>query len=418
MTSSSSDFGVPLQTALRTTSRSLREQMRITGSDVAHRKALLNFKEDDVTSLRSVSPYISMNVDIIVDEFYRIQTSIGEIDLLIGDADTLGRLKSAMRRYVLQLFGGIYDLEYVNTRLRIGLVHKRIGVEPKLYLSAIWSLQSILRQWIHRYTEEHTERAAILTALDKLFFFDTQFVFDTYIRSLTSAVESAKEKIEAYADSLEKTVAQRTKQLEELSQRDGLTGLLNQRTFYERLHQELLASQRVGRPVSLLYFDCDGFKGLNDSQGHLAGDRVLKLVSKALRRVVGEDGSCARYGGDEFCAILPGYRLDRAEALARRLFGELSAAECPLCVSVGIAQTGPQHYAPLEVLIREADRSMYVAKKTSGNWVEAREVGDDHSIVPPVYAQPSLPKIDLRGGNDVELQESHPGRTPSSSGVR
>lgn len=84
----------------------------------------------------------------IVDEFYQRQVEDEEISLLIGDASTLNRLSNAQRKYIIDLFSGTYDSEYVNNRLRISMVHKHIGVEPKLYLK-LWSVgdrpQSVYR---------------------------------------------------------------------------------------------------------------------------------------------------------------------------------------------------------------------------------------------------------------------------------
>ncbi|NIR93668.1 MAG: GGDEF domain-containing protein, partial [Gammaproteobacteria bacterium] len=94
---------------------------------------------------------VTPHLERIVDEFYEIQTSFQEISLLIGDAETLRRLRSAMRRYILDLFSGSYDEEYVNKRLRISKVHHRIGVSTKLYLSGMFRLQQIL----HKVIEEH-----------------------------------------------------------------------------------------------------------------------------------------------------------------------------------------------------------------------------------------------------------------------
>jgi hypothetical protein len=124
----------------------------------------------------------------------------------------LARLRSAQRHYILDLFSGLYDLEYVNNRLRIGLVHKRIGVEPKLYLSAIYTLQALLHRTIEASGD--AEAAAIIMALDKLMMFDVTLVFETYIRSLVSEIETAKAKSEQYAHSMEEKVKERTLQLE------------------------------------------------------------------------------------------------------------------------------------------------------------------------------------------------------------
>jgi hypothetical protein len=135
---------LPEECLMLQTEQTLFEQMRITELEIESRKALFSFTAADVKALQSFKPIIEENIDKIVDDFYGLQTSVSEIALLIGDSDTLARLRTAQRRYVLDLFNGVYDLEYVNNRLRIGLVHKRIGVEPKLYLSAVHTLKELI----------------------------------------------------------------------------------------------------------------------------------------------------------------------------------------------------------------------------------------------------------------------------------
>lgn len=204
------------------TEQTLFEQMRITELEIESRKALFSFTGADVKALQSFKPIIEENIDKIVDDFYGLQTSVSEIALLIGDSDTLARLRTAQRRYVLDLFNGIYDLEYVNNRLRIGLVHKRIGVEPKLYLSAVHTLKELIYAVINSSVQDVRQAERIRAAIDKLVLFDVTLVFDTYIRSLVSEIENAKDKAEKYAQSMESKVKERTQQLEELSQTDPI----------------------------------------------------------------------------------------------------------------------------------------------------------------------------------------------------
>ncbi len=206
------------------TEQTLFEQMRITELEIDFRKSLFNLGSQDIKALLSCKPIIEHNIDRVVDSFYQLQTSVSEIALLIGDSDTLARLRTAQRRYVIDLFSGVYDLEYVNNRLRIGLVHKRIGVEPKLYLSAVHTLKSLLYEVLATSMTKEQEFQEARVALDKLMLFDVTLVFDTYIRSLVSEIENAKYKAEQYALSMETKVKQRTQQLEELSRTDPLTG--------------------------------------------------------------------------------------------------------------------------------------------------------------------------------------------------
>ena len=191
------------------------EQMQITDYEITRRKQLLGLGTAEAALLVDCKSFIEEEIESIVDQFYEVQTSDEEISLLIGDADTLQRLHVAQRKYVVDLFSGCTDIDYVNNRLRIGLVHKRIGVEPKLYLSAVKILKDILFRTLDRRITDSATRSTTRQALDKLLYFDITLVFDTYTRSLLYEVETAKDRLELYAASLEMQVAERTQQLEE-----------------------------------------------------------------------------------------------------------------------------------------------------------------------------------------------------------
>lgn len=348
------------------TERTLLEQMRITDFEIEGRKVLLMIDEEDIARLRNFRPVIEASVDALVNQFYKQQTSVPEIALLIGDADTLGRLSNAQRKYVLDLFSGLYDLEYVNNRLRIGLVHKRIGVEPKLYLAAINTLKGLLVEKIFESVEDEIERQLMIASLDKLLLFDITLVFETYIRSLVSEIEISKEKSERYASVLEEKVRERTRQLEEKTRIDPLTGLLSVRYLNEALTRTLRAAQRRSEYVSVVYLDIDGFKDFNDTLGHQHGDEVLHIVGDAIKSVSRTEDSCFRYGGDEFCLILPNCKEDMArEIYINRLSAEITQRIENVTLSVGIVEASPYDFVEPEKLIQIADERMYVAKRVA-----------------------------------------------------
>ncbi len=123
--------------APRPIERTLADQLQLHHIEIERRKELLGFTRADAEVLAAARGPILELLDAVVDEFYAHQTAIEEIALIIGDAETLRRLRTAQREYIKDLFSGTYDGDYVNNRLRIGQVHKRLGVEPKYYLSAI-----------------------------------------------------------------------------------------------------------------------------------------------------------------------------------------------------------------------------------------------------------------------------------------
>lgn len=349
---------------MKKTEQTLLEQMKIGELEVTQRQALFSLSDEDAQLLQSIKPIIDHHIDQLVEQFYQLQTSIPEIALLIGDADTLSRLSHAQHKYILDLFSGFYDLEYVNNRLRIGLVHKRIGVEPKLYLSAVYSLRLLLNQLLASEIEEPQRLANAQEALEKLLMFDVSLVFDTYIRSMLTEIEIAKEKSDLYAESLESKVKERTRQLEEISRTDPLTGLLNVRYLSETLTTTLRAAQRRSEPVSVVFIDLNDFKQINDLEGHQRGDEILCVVGHCIADNSRQEDSCFRYGGDEFCIILPNCNEEAAIQIYReRLKAEISEKLDGIGLSIGIIQTGPNEYLETDQLLRQVDQKMYEEKK-------------------------------------------------------
>ena len=348
----------------------LTDQLRINEREIRRRLELLQITTADTEILLALKPLIANQVDHLVEEFYDGQVQIPEIARLIGDADTLRRLKKHMRLYILTLFDSDYGHEYVLSRLRIGMVHKRIGVSPKLYVSAIHRLQNLLRQILLGQPAKDCQRCGKqLAALEKILLFDLELIFDTYIHSLMDELFRGKEEIEQYAESLEETVAQRTTELAELARKDGLTGILNRRSFYEELRRELARSQRHGQPLTLIYFDLDGFKQANDTQGHNRGDEILVGAAAAMHQTLRTEDIPARYGGDEFCIILPQTDMEEGTMVAERLIDtfDKTLPDSGVTMSIGLAAMAADSPMDSDTLVKKADSAMYQSKKKQGH---------------------------------------------------
>ena len=158
-------------------------------------------------------------------------------------------------------------------------------------------------------------------------------------------------------------MCERTRQLQELSRTDPLTRLNNRRHLTEAATHALRAARRRREPLTVLYFDVNDFKIINDRQGHLRGDDVLVTIGELLRNTGRSEDLCFRYGGDEFVVLLP----NCTESEARDVYWARFAANVAeqldgLTLSVGIRQTGPDDYLDVSELIREADERMYIDK--------------------------------------------------------
>jgi len=156
----------------------------------------------------------------------------------------------------------------------------------------------------------------------------------------------------------------------ELAENDALTGLPHQRSVQERLAYELKRARRSSARLSLLMMDIDKFKAFNDTYGHPVGDRVLREVAAVLRRVARETDVIGRYGGDEFCAILPETDREQAWKFAERLHAEVSREpfrideqqSIPIRLSIGVA-VYPDECEGRDDLVGVADASLYAAKR-------------------------------------------------------
>lgn len=335
--------------------------MHISSEEIEYRKSLLSLTNKELQQLVELGSKLEHLLDQVVIEFYEQQTSVSEIAILIGDVDTLSRLQRAQREYLAQLFLGNYDANYVNNRLRIGLVHKRIGVEPKLYLSAIYHLKTMLISLIYQQLGDTEEFQQVRSTLEKLFMFDISLVVETYVWSLVSELKSSKEKIEQYATVLE----DRAEQMEALSQTDPLTGLLNVRHLNRILNATICTAERALEPVTVVFIDINDFKKINDSFGHSKGDQILKIVADGIRYVARLDDHCFRCGGDEFCIVFPRCTEQQAiESFVPRLLKYVYQIEPNITLSIGVKQTDHvDGYLEASKLIHEADAKMYLVKK-------------------------------------------------------
>lgn len=174
--------------------------------------------------------------------------------------------------------------------------------------------------------------------------------------------------------------------LRQLSITDKLTGLYNQSHFFHRLEIEKERSRRLGHPLALLLFDLDGFKPLNDTQGHAEGDRLLREVGEVLMKNVRKEvDSAFRYGGDEFTVMLPGASVTAAVGFAERVRVAIKALEGGVCASLGISPFDRENAA--QQILQQADASMYCAKRAGGDRIAIWDLEADEAAEARVPAR-------------------------------
>ena len=159
---------------------------------------------------------------------------------------------------------------------------------------------------------------------------------------------------------------------------DGLTQIHNKRYFMEFLEREMARCARYDRPLSLILFDVDHFKKINDQHGHLAGDFVLKRLAELVGRHIRKEEAFARYGGEEFAVIMPETPAHRARVFAEKIRAMVEASPfeyegqmITVTVSLGVSEMGP--HRGTKSFVAASDDNLYKAK----DWGRNRVVGGE-----------------------------------------
>jgi diguanylate cyclase (GGDEF)-like protein/putative nucleotidyltransferase with HDIG domain/PAS domain S-box-containing protein len=191
-----------------------------------------------------------------------------------------------------------------------------------------------------------------------------------------TVLEKEKEELGRAMQQLQESreeVRQQNQELRILATQDPLTGLLNRRSFFEHFETQWKAAQRYGQSLTCVMVDIDHFKSINDRFGHATGDHVLEEIAATLRRTVRDCDLVCRYGGEEFCILLPQIDLDSALTAADRFRQAMESTPFDgfsVTASLGVSSLSFGAAQPTEML-QQADQALYLAKQQGRNRVEA-----------------------------------------------
>jgi len=164
-----------------------------------------------------------------------------------------------------------------------------------------------------------------------------------------------------------------------LNMMDALTGIHNRRSLECHLKEEVDRHKRYVHPLSLIMFDLDHFKAINDTYGHQCGDFVLQNVTKLIGNSIRGEDILARYGGEEFCCLLPETPIEAARMIAERFRSrvanqifEFGSERINVTISLGVAAMTPKTMTP-DLLLKKADDGLYMAKNRGRNRIEVAD---------------------------------------------
>lgn len=334
------------------------------------RLALLGLGQEDVVWGEMLNrQVIAPNLEPIIEAFYARLLAQEEFTRILGRGFELERLKRTQRLYLLSLGLQFEEPAYFEERLRIGLVHARVGVPLGLYASAFGALQQLILGHIPPEIRAQDANYRTLVAfLFKIAALDMSLASDTYHFAKVQVLETSLQALRRTG-----------KELRHKVQTDALTGAASHEKAIATLKQALNLAQRSGAPLCVAMVDLDFFKNVNDAHGHLVGDEVLCDVAARMRASVRDFDTVGRYGGEEFLLILKNASLGTARSIAERLRRHVAQSpikvkelEIRLTVSQGLAAA--KKTDDVESLLQRADAALYQAKAAGRNCVREAEV--------------------------------------------
>lgn len=191
------------------------------------------------------------------------------------------------------------------------------------------------------------------------------------VRLRTERVVRQRQQMESTINERTRALAEANRRLDSMAHLDGLTGVANRRRLDEYLEQQWQHCLQEGCPLAILAIDVDRFKDYNDQHGHLAGDELLKQLTRVLSEAMRHRGDLlARFGGEEFMIAMPGATESEAAGAAQRLRQRIADADLGSTISIGVRSTVPTPDSSLTDLMGQADLALYRAKQAGRNRVE------------------------------------------------
>ncbi|WP_025270371.1 diguanylate cyclase [Hippea sp. KM1] len=314
-------------------------------------KSILNrfeITEADIEKLRGYRDFIKKYSMSIAEDFIvylKKEPSVGKIfDGLGGDA--IKGIQERLKFYLEDMFEGRFDEGYVEKRLLVGMIHHERGINEEFYVSSYWKIFDVMGKYAaSAFSSEDLVEFLRLTF--RVILMDTTMTLRFYFCVKSRSVNYFKE----------------------MSEKDYLTRIYNRKKFEEILEKTICRADRYVKPMSLVMFDIDDFKRINDEFGHKAGDELLKEIADLVSENIRQCDYFVRWGGDEFIIILPETDINGAYRVGEKLRKMVENHRFSIGKGVTISVGVIEHQAgeSCEDVFKRLDEVLYRSKNMGKN---------------------------------------------------
>ena len=312
------------------------------------------------------SQILDAQVDKIINSFYEYLLKHDEYSVLI-DKEQLPQLKGTQSDYLRSFGVGFDKSAYFEDRLRVGLAHKRVGLNLGLYQCAYRELQQLMLNEIpDNFMQDGISGRDLCSFIHKVTALDMTLAIETYHHAHVTEIEDELDEVHSDSEVLRNKV--RT---------DSLTGAYT-KDYGIAMLEKCLARKEHENGLCVIMADIDFFKKVNDTFGHLAGDEVLREVGELLKSAVRDFDTVCRFGGEEFMIVLCQSTQDIAIKVAgrvRQLLDEkvirYEGADIKVTISQGLSVANKE--STVTQLLCDSDKALYEAKKQGRNCVVMSE---------------------------------------------
>lgn len=333
-------------------SRKIEQRLEWLQLDAADRVVGARLQKD------IVQPYAKE----IIEDFYAWLLTIDEARKILVDDELIAQLRMSQEQYLITLGIEFAKPDYFETRLRVGQAHVWVGLSLELYQCAYRYLGQLI---LDRIDLQQDGAPELTKFINKIIALDMSLAIETYHQAQVGSLE----------ESLSHAKHQQLR-LRMQACTDSLTGLANHETIMAELDSALDQPDQL--PLVVVMADIDFFKRVNDTYGHLVGDKVLTEVTARMRSALRSVDSLGRYGGEEFIMLIYGADLEVARQVAERVrqhvaIEPINLPDLEISITLSLGLSSAQAGETSDKVITRADQALYAAKSAGRNQVQIAE---------------------------------------------